>query len=342
MITQMKALKTLLIFFLLLVSILFSLLLAEGFIRIFFPAYNPTNALHFRFNEEDVPLGRKNSTARLKKNTGDFDVTVSINRYGFRDPKDLRLSKPSDFFVVGDSFSFGYGVEEWERYSDRLEKILRIPVYNISVPGDLGSYEKLVGYAVKNGASVKNLIVGVCMENDLKDYSKAQPLPIYLVRSRSEKLEALKLWVTYHSALYNWIATVIHQNQKLEKTAVRMGLLIDNIDGMNRSTFDEISILSTVEKLAQITKPYRAFIVIIPSRALWVGGNQQIENRVHNELVKKLKESKLNVIDLRPIFEEGGNPLQYHFEHDGHWNPKGHERAAQAIAKAIRDQSTSI
>ena len=37
------------------------------------------------------------------KNSSDYNVEISFNNYGFRDIKNLKNSKYSDFFVVGDS-----------------------------------------------------------------------------------------------------------------------------------------------------------------------------------------------------------------------------------------------
>ncbi len=43
-------------------------------------------------------------------------------------------------------------------------------------------------------------------------------------------------------------------------------------------------------------------------------------------------------LDLRPVFERGGHPLDYHFEHDRHWNGEGHRVAAEALVDVINAQ----
>jgi hypothetical protein len=152
-------------------SNILSLLLLEFLIRIILPVYDPSGMLEFYQNQDGVPLARENSISRQWRNTGDYNVAVRINQYGFRDSKDLSLSTVNDIFVVGDSFSFGYGVEEDERYSNLLETKLNTPIYNISIPTDFDGYEKLIAYAQKNGATINHLIIGVTMENDLANYA---------------------------------------------------------------------------------------------------------------------------------------------------------------------------
>jgi hypothetical protein len=44
-----------------------------------------------------------------------------FNDKGFRDPKNLQESAKTDWFVLGDSFSFGSGVKEEQRFSNLLE-----------------------------------------------------------------------------------------------------------------------------------------------------------------------------------------------------------------------------
>ncbi len=121
---------------LLLASTLVGLVILECGVRVFLPRYIPCEAVVFHM-EGGVPLGPKSYVGRHTNNTTDYDVTVRINAYGFRDTKDLKDSRERDFFVVGDSFGFGWGVDEEDRYSNLLASMLESEVYNISVPTDI-------------------------------------------------------------------------------------------------------------------------------------------------------------------------------------------------------------
>ena len=52
--------------------------------------------------------------------------------------------------------------------------------------------------------------------------------------------------------------------------------------------------------------------------------------------VSALESRGMTVVDLRPEFEENGEPFSYHFENDGHWNELGHALAAEVIAERMR------
>jgi hypothetical protein len=56
---------------------------------------------------------------------------------------------------------------------------------------------------------------------------------------------------------------------------------------------------------------------------------------VHRSLLAALARRGANVLDLRPLFEAGGDPLAFYFASDAHWNAKGHALAADAIARRL-------
>lgn len=325
----------------------FSVVILELLVRVVLPAYNPSGMLEFRYNRDGTPLGAKNFTGRQWTNTGDYNVAVRINRYGFRDTKDLRNSKETDIFVVGDSFGFGHGVEEEKRYSNILEGMLDIPVYNISINGtDMDDYEKLIAYAQKNDATLKSVIICIAMENDLRNYRrrdaegkiKQNATP---AKQWEKKHFTVKQWLAKHTALYHVFAHICYENEILRKIAVKAGLIDELIDGryyagLEKEPYSQTVVTNSAERLRKLAAPFNATIVIIPSRRLWVGKNQHAERETHERFVALIRENGLNIVDLRPVFEEGGNPLQYHFKHDAHWNEKGHLKAAEELAGNLK------
>jgi len=294
------------------------------------PHLDPSGTVKFHVTDDGVPLGPENVTLRQFKNTGDYDVEMDFNRYGLRDFKDLGDANDPDVFVVGDSYSMGWGVEESERFSDVLDDRIAARVFNISIPTDLIGYGSLVRYAENNGASIRRLVVGLCMENDLLNYDALELLPSH--GRPKAGLGRVKAWLSGSSALYTALTTLIHQRPMIRAWAIRLGLLIDNIDGIRRNRFSEDVLRMSTERLARVIDDYDATVLIIPSRGLWVGENLAVESRVHEELVSRLRAMGIDVIDLRPVFEAAGNPMQFHFDNDGHWNPTGHRMAADALA----------
>ena len=138
------------------------------------------------------------------------------------------------------------------------------------------------------------------------------------------------------SGLYLAFTTLVHRQPTLRNAAIRMGLIRDNIAGMRRNTFDKSVLRSSRALLQRITGRYDSVVVVIPSRALWIGGNEEVEDRVHQAWLAELEAGGIDYVDLRPAFEAGGNPLGYHFDMDGHWNPEGHALAARALREHLR------
>jgi len=308
-------------------SSLLALLVCEAGVRLFLPYYRPSRQIAFHRNADGVTLGAPGERVRVSTPKGDWDIEVTFNRYGLRDPKDLAQSQPGDLFVVGDSFTFGWGLNDGLRYSDLLAEKLGKPVYNIAIPGDLRDYAALLRYAEGHGAKVANLIIGVCMENDLKDYrvsDAALPPPARL---------PLREWMKMHSALYLCASHVLqarlHTGALLQKLGIARN--VDQLTGQN--IFSEEILASSRDQVLTLAAGRRAVVLLIPSRGLWSGGNMEIEKRVHERFAALLGEAGLTVVDMRPHFELSGTPLNYYFTTDPHWNATGHAAAAAALAK---------
>ncbi len=315
-----------------------SLLLLEFAVRVRFPFYNPRgkDQIVFHFNKDGVPLGPENQTIRQRSPQGDYDLQVSFNRFGFRDTKELTTSTPADWFVVGDSFGLGWGQEETNRFSNLLEGKAPFLVFNICNPTDIAGYGQLLDYAKQCGATISNLVIGICLENDLRDYYRVNPSTV--PPSKLPMKEALRDFAKSHSAVYLLLATELQQSESLRRffQAVGIARKRESVYQMHFNSFDEPAIHYSVDLLGQLTSGRtRVVVLIIPSRGLWIGNYRDVEAKVHDLFVSEVKKRNIEVIDMRPVFESTGDPMQFHFTHDGHWSEKGHRLAAQYLAERI-------
>jgi hypothetical protein len=326
----------------LVVCTVISVVLLEIAIRIFLPVYVPSDRVGF-VTLGGAMVGSPGAAFRLSENAGDYDVEVRFNALGFRDEKSLTTSTDRDLFVVGDSIPFGWGVAARDRFSDRLQAILNRPVFNIAIPTlDLDGYDRLLHYAEANGASIKNLIISVSMEHNLRIYdtSHAASLPPALLGRTvpQGKLQELKQYLLGHSALYVAVTYHVHQTPWLRRIAVRLGLLIPDLDVLPDLAGSTEALTTSALRAVQLARGRNAIVLIVPSRRLWVGktADRAEAARIHEVFIKNLKDARMIVVDLRDRFEQSGNPMSYYFANDPHWNKEGHRLAAEALAEVFQ------
>ncbi|HUJ71308.1 MAG TPA: hypothetical protein VLZ30_03635 [Verrucomicrobiae bacterium] len=325
---------------LLAIATVVSFALLEFAVRRLFPFFNPQGPqqIVFHVNKDGVPLGPENLTVRQRSPQGDYDVQVTFNRFGFRDSKDLSSATSTDWFAVGDSMGLGWGNPVTNRYSDVLERLAKIKVYNICVPTDIAGYNLLARYAEQqSGIHISNLVVSITMENDLRDYYRSSPTAE--PPSKRSVKESLRAFVKRHSAVYLLLATELQQTEAMHRffQAIGVARMEASDELMYKNKFFVPAMQYSVKLLDQLTSGrQRAVVLIIPSRALWIGENREVESKVHDYFVSEIRKNPhLEVIDMRPVFEATGNPMQFYFKHDGHWNAKGHRWGGEYLASQI-------
>lgn len=327
---------------LLTVTLLIGLSMMEWGVRRLFPYFSPTAQVPFRLVAKGMALGPAGQTVRMATPKGDYNSVLRFNQDGFRDTKTLAEAKSSDWYALGDSYTMGWGVEEEERFSNRLEQELRahnLParVFNIALPDNIIGYGRLLRYAESRGAKVRQVVVGICMENDLRDYRDGKGAWDMMGLPPSSNKEAIREWLKKHSALYIAASYGLQRLTFTRKLLNRLGIArsIDELTGHNE--WDETVLGASRDELVKLVAGRDALILIIPSRNLWHGAYIRTEQRVHETFIRMLREAGLRVLDVRPMIEASGDPLGCYFKTDPHWNARGHAIAGRELFKAIQD-----
>lgn len=317
-----------------------ALMIAEWSIRLALPAYDPIGNLVFKRDPATgLVLGERNTSARQVKNSGDYNVGIRINRNGFRARQDVANGSIDDIYVVGDSFAFGWGVEENERFSDRMAVLAGRRVQNLAIPVNIDSYEKLLGYASSLGAEIRDVVIAINMIDDFV-VTAPDPTPVQPVRPAEQKLDAarviyrVKNFLIQNSAFYFALTTGLNTIDWLRAALVRIGLIatLDKVWGAP----GEDAVAQSMTVLSRIADKYSVTLMLIPSRGLWIGDKKQELSEYHNRIHAELLRRGFRVIDMRPVLEATGDPMAYHFRNDGHWNPRGHALAAEALSRIFR------
>lgn len=344
---------------LLFVTLGLCLVLLELAARLLLPWSNPRVQIPYQRTTNGIALGPRNQTVRLATPKGDYDLLLHFNEDGFRDAKNLREASEADWFALGDSYTLGVGVQEAERFSNLLEEAFKTNgpalsgarVFNIAIPDNIIGYQRLLKYAesripaLAGKGGVRHLVVGVCMENDLWDYHEGRsswdiPLgadsPGAAADGAGAKRVPLRQWFKSHSALYITASYELQKIPFLRRWLERSGIArnVEQLAGQNE--WNETILTSSRDEVLKLVGGRDAFVLIVPSRLLWHGHNQETERRVHETFVRLLREAGVRVVDPKEALEKQGAPLDCYFKTDPHWNARGHAIATRELFEAIR------
>jgi hypothetical protein len=293
--------------------------LAEGVVRLASPALAPSHRVEFTHPEGPLLLARPDTQARQISEGGDFDVSVRINSHGLRDPNDVATAGADDIVVVGDAFAWGWGVESQDRFSDRLQILSGRRTFNLATPTDIEGYAALLAYAARLGSRAGRVVVTVDMEKDLRPPARGA--------ASQGGDSAVAGWLTEHSALYRLASSAFERMFAASAASGKQDVVPND--------YDPAIIDRAADELEKIADRYRATVVLIPSRALWMGEGRSLEDRVNTAFTVALQRRDIDVLDLQPVLEAQGSPLSYYFAHDGHWTAGGHALVAHAISQHL-------
>lgn len=289
-------------------------------------------------------IGRPGFDGWFAQNNGDFRVHLQINDFGLRNPEPVEAADAA-VWVIGDSMSFGWGVERDEMYSERIEKALSVPVYNVASPGsDVCGYRALAG-RMPDEAQPRAVVVGLVLENDVADYDCeakwAATTAVEEADDQPVQLITLKNWLIGHSALYNFLAVNLKRVDVVRETLIAVGLVApdhaykrffneDRLPAVTAGTADELAALR--DQFADGT-PFA--VLVMPAR-FELSQDDAVYRRLRLDLSQALTERGIGIIDPYEGFREAGF-APTHFAHDGHWSPLGHRVAADAVAAWLDD-----
>ena len=356
-----------------------ALVLAEIVVRIFVPQV----LLH----DPDAFIPDPTLGARLKPGfddrvvTSEFASTWSINEDGHRGPrvgpKDAAVTR---IVALGDSFTFGYGVEEEQAWPRRLEAILgeggaggRAEVVNLGV-GGYGTWEE-TRYLEEQRARLAPALalVAFYVGNDPQDNRRwYPPVPVFAegdtpaADAGANRVERLKRWLSARLHLYNLVAS--RGDELLVRTGLRRLVYPFEIDVLRSPPPESVEAAweATRAAFTMLTHMQQSGlairVVLVPMRhqvddAFWKRLTTQYErlagasavraldrNRPQRIVEDLLLAAKIESFDLLPgLRQEARNsPEPLYWSRDQHWTPSGHAAAARLIATRLRSEGLVI
>lgn len=304
---------------------------------------------------------------KAKFQSKDFKITVETNSLGFRDQEHQvkKKGKIKRVLVIGDSFAWGWGVEQNDIFSKVAEReIDKTEFINLGTNG-YGTdqeYILLKNYGVKLSP---DLTVIAFFHNDIYDnYLERDDKPKFILKDGALILNRapkpftmgrrIKTFFNKHSLLFYFVdyrlALLKKLDKKEEKKTTFEEYFYRDLSKRMEEAFNLT--LALLSKINEITKN-RLLIMYIPSRL------QVEKNTFRNALIgSKLDQTKIDLglpnrrlkkysvahgvpfLDLTQYFkneyEKNNVPLYFKSKADGHWTKEGHKLAGIKLKEKVQ------
>ena len=283
-------------------------------------------------------IGVSGFDGAFAQNNGDFRVRIRINEFGLRNDEPVDAAHDR-IWILGDSMSFGWGVERDETYAQILADLLRVPTYNVATPGSNVCGWQALYARMPKGIRPAAVVVGLTIENRVGIFDCAELANNTLAKDPDTiSLTAIKSFLSRHTALYNFMTVSLKRIDLAEMILTRIGLIEDPkriiFHGQDPSRANDM-IAATAAELdrmrSMISTEIPFVVALFPARYELRDGTGHFR-RLRIGMAAALTRRGIDTLDLFSDFN-GAGLATTHFAHDGHWNARGHRIAGEAIAR---------
>jgi hypothetical protein len=293
-----------------------------------------------------ISTGEPGFDGYFAQNNGDFRVHIKINDFGLRSNEPVEKAD-GRIWVVGDSMTFGWGVEENEIYSSVLAKHLQQETFNIASPGtDICGYQALLSRMPDN-LTPRAVVMGLILENDIGEYNcdkRAARQAAAFKAENSKKSGAvsvmsIKRQLTENLALYNFMAVSLKRVNIIREvlTAIKVIKPTDNYKNpIFGNDFDKVvdNSVAKIVKFQKMLPKGTPFLVVIAPGRFELRNGDPLYARLRKAIGLVLGKHEIVAVDPFDSFRKVGyGPT--HFAHDGHWTVLGHQLAGEAVAERL-------
>ena len=312
-----------------------AILFLEFYLRFFAPQnISPVIA------ELDPILGYKlkaNVTAVHK--TTEFNTIVHTNSEGYRSSEMIyEKGDKTRILFLGDSMTYGWGVNTEERFSDIVAKNLDLEMLNTGVPGykvsNMDAYYETEGYKYHSDIVLLayNLRTGIVNINSQEyevNNSTLIKKTLYVSNAKNNLKNIVAeipfySFLSQHSQLFSFFRNIVVgllEQQQVGETLSNCTTLQDQWYSHNKER--EVLIVQDIQNFT--TQQNSSFILVL----------LPLPSCNFTNLLSDFKNATnvTTVIDLSSTF--ANNTSSYYYPIDQHWNAQGHALAAQTIITAL-------
>jgi hypothetical protein len=280
----------------------------------------------------------------------EFEHYATFNSLNLRD-SEIAPKKRGEFRIcaIGDSFTFGLGVDEEKTFVRRSEHLLRQRVEQVGLPINVriincgvggGPYKqhdwlREVGVTLKPDLVVQAFFIG----NDLYDDQR------YIKKSSDTQQNDVRQ-VLGNILILDWLWNHLVSVPFVDQILFQMGLRYENrgLFLKDQPEYERRAWNSTLKKLLEIRQTLQNegiywLVMIIPTSDQVRYGHmkRQDENhRLPNEILARFfSQNQIQYIDFLTLIENGQNKDDFYYRRDLHWTEQGHSFAAKVLADQL-------
>lgn len=288
---------------------------------------------------------------------GAFDVGIRINSLGLRGPDCPAEPLPDRprILVIGDSFTFGHGVDTEDTFSARLQALLpETEVLNAGIVG-VGHDQQLLWLRERGLGLKPDLIVWAYSSADIPrntvyfrrladpqtglDFGK----PRYVMKG--DRLELIHVPTPLPEQVEAAIADFLRAHEALQPAVVRHSRLCrfvaDRLQAMLERREQMRLAPALIREFAEVAREHAVPLLVInlPVEKWLATRNplERIKQRMADGLWRRtMTELGSDALDLTGAFLQQPEINSLYIPHDGHYSVAGHDLIAQTLAPAVR------
>jgi lysophospholipase L1-like esterase len=277
------------------------------------------------------------STQQIPTEPGEQPIEYRHNSLGFRDEEHVRPKPPGVFRIValGDSFTYGVGVEFEDSYLVRLERMLnarpgpRVEIIKLGIPRYFPAAERLV--LEHYGLPFEpDLVLVAVLPNDALDTRFGLDAVVvdsgFLISRRAKELGPLAIWLYRHSHVMRILlryGTQIDPSVRAEDIWKENGIYEDAWQAMELD-------LQGIGKMAQ-EHGARFAVVNIAQSSLWGPTSTYTDER----LARWARQQDVTFISTLAALRAASEHARLYWEVDGHCRAAGYEVIATTLFDAL-------
>ncbi len=295
---------------------------------------------------------KKNQASKLKGRASDQEIVIHTNAEGLRGAKNYALQKSSDQFRVaflGDSFTFGFGVQDQETFTHVLEqKLPRYEMMNWGVPG-YGVDQILLLMEEKVFQFHPDLILLVIYPEDfqrsIRSFTDAGYGKPYFTLDLQSHLKLQQVPVPKDKYLFLNPYPEIIQKSNLHKmfatsyfyqllSKIMMGIA-KNFGMTDSDTSDEWQLgKALLKRMHQDCQNHKIpFAIALAPPYRWITGTTE---PIESSLKRFTTKNSIPFLDFTSGIKNSHPPDASYIPQDLHWSPKGHEVVAKMLEPFIK------